>query len=106
METYSSFQLYRLSDGLTYRFDRQERLAGFFAYKRRDQDLWITYQGRLGWVAFDDDTKAIHGRPWDCPPEEQNSSHPPEGTWVSRKGPKSYVYELTYLPQSEALKRG
>jgi len=100
MDPCSSFQLCRLSDGLTYQFDRQERSVGVFAYKRRDQDLWITYQGGLGWVAFDDATKAVHGRPWDTPPDEQNVSHPPEGIWVSRKGPKSYVYELTHAPQN------
>lgn len=30
------------------------------------------------------------------PPQEQGE-YPPEGTWVSRKGPKSYVYELVYI---------
>ena len=38
---------------------------------------------------------AILGRPWDVLPSEQGDA-PPEGIWVSRKGPKSYVYDLVY----------
>ena len=36
------------------------------------------------------------GRPWEVPPKMQ-ADFPPEGDWVSRKGPKSYVYSLVYV---------
>ncbi len=96
MKKHDFFLLKRLSDDLVYEFDRKNVSDNKYAYKRRDQDLWITYKNDLGWVAYDEDTKSVMGRPWDVQKEDQNNEHPPEGIWVSRKGKKSYVYDLKY----------
>ncbi len=97
MLTHDYFELRRLSDDLVYQFDRIASTGSQHAYQRRDQDLRITYRPELGWVAYDEATQAIMGRPWDVLPRNQSNDHPPEGIWVSRKGIKSYVYELKYL---------
>jgi hypothetical protein len=90
------FQLRRQSDDLIYTFRRRPLVGGGEAYQRQDQDLWITCRPGLGWVAWDEASQSCTGRPWDTPPHEQGDC-PPEGTWVSRKGSKSYVYELVYI---------
>jgi hypothetical protein len=95
MSSHAYFTLRRLSDDLVYEFDRMPRADGSIGYRRRDQDLWIVFKPAWGWVAYDETTLSITGRPWDVLPEDQ-SDYPPEGTWVSRKDSKSYVYELVY----------
>jgi hypothetical protein len=90
------FELHRLSDGLTYRFRRALRADGSVGYQREDQDLWILRSPSHGWVAMDESTGAITGRPWTASPHEQGDG-PPEGEWVSKKGAKSYVYLLRYV---------
>jgi predicted enzyme related to lactoylglutathione lyase len=90
------FELRRQSDALVYRFAREARADGHAGYCREDLALWIVRWPALGWVAMDEQTGEVTGRPWDVPPPLQ-FDHPPEGVWVSRKGPKSYVYELRYL---------
>jgi hypothetical protein len=97
MSNYNYFELHRLSDGLIYQFDRKAMNSGGFGYQRRDQDLWITYRPELAWVAWNEVSELIAGRPWNVLPQMQNPDHPPEGEWVSKKGHKSYVYELKYL---------
>ena len=97
MDEYKYFELVRLSDDLIYQFDFQEKSDGVFGYRRRDQGLWITHQIGLGWGMYDEESNAILGKPWETLPSEQSLSHPPEGIWVSRKGSKSYVYELRYM---------
>ena len=92
---YDYFELQRLSDDLVYQFDRTPRPDGSFGYKRRDQDLWILFKADLGWVAYDEESGIVSGRPWNVLPPAQGD-HPPEGDWVSKKGVKSYVYELKY----------
>lgn len=96
MKKYISFELRRLSDELVYRFDLADLPGGAIGYKRQDQDLWITFHDGLGWVAYDEETKSVMGRPWNTMPEHQND-YPPEGEWVSKKGVKSYVYDLKYV---------
>ena len=91
-----SFHLIRQCDDLVYSFDRKEKSNGRFGFKRRDQDLWITHHSSLGWVAYDEQSGSVFGRPWDVPPSEQSVHAPPEGLWVSRKASKSYVYDLKY----------
>ena len=100
MKNYEYFELHRLSDDLVYQFDRKERPDGTSGYQRRDQDLWITYHDHLGWVAYDEQTESVMGRPWNVLPQNQNPEFPPEGEWVSKKDVKSYVYELKYKGQS------
>lgn len=56
----------------------------------------------LGWIAWDFPSQLVMGRPWDVLPEQQGKDAPPEGIWVSRKGPKSYVYKLVYVAGSDA----
>ncbi|MBP9812407.1 hypothetical protein KBC86_03420 [Candidatus Gracilibacteria bacterium] len=95
--SFSYFELLRQSDDLVYQFDRRIGEDGEIGYKRRDQDLWITYRGeKLGWVAYDEESGEVRGRPWNLYPENQNPDYPPEGEWVSKKGIKSYVYILKY----------
>jgi len=96
MNDHEWFELRRQSDELVYLFRRQVR-DGRPAYQRQDQDYWKTYRPGLGWVAWDEASQTCMGRPWDVPPDEQDEDHPPEGVWVSRKGHKSYVYELVYV---------
>ena len=93
---YKYFELHRLIDDLVYQFDLKERPDGKTGYCRRDRDLWITYNDPFGWVAYDEQTESVTGRPWNVMPQDQDSNFPPEGEWVSKKGEKSYVYELKY----------
>jgi hypothetical protein len=90
------FELRRRSDELVYTFVRGPDRFGRRAYQRQDQDLWITHRGELGWVMWDEESDAVTGRPWDVGPRDQGDE-PPEGDWVSKKGAKSYVYELVYI---------
>jgi hypothetical protein len=94
MSDYDYFELRRLSDDLVYQFDRTPLPDGTIGYKRRDRDLWIVYRADLGWVAYNDDG-SLAGRSWNVLPQVQGD-YPPEGEWVSKKGVKSYVYELIY----------
>ena len=90
------FELRRMSDDLVYQFDLDQLPNGDGGYKRRDQDLWIVFKPDWGWVAYDEDSGTVMGRPWHVLPHQQGD-HPPEGEWVSKKGVKSYVYELKYM---------
>ena len=96
MARHDRFELRRQSDELVYSFVRTTDPRGGMAYQRRDLNVWIRRDPRLGWIAWDDETQTCTGRPWDVLPQDQGE-HPPEGVWVSRKGPKSYVYELVYV---------
>lgn len=94
--TVERFELRRMSDDLVYQFSRQTNARGELGYKRADGDFWIVRHPKHGWVAWDDATGAVMGRPWTLTPDEQGTA-PPEGEWVSKKGVKSYVYALVYL---------
>jgi len=94
------FELQRQIDDLVYQFDRVLLDDGTFGYKRRDADLWILNKAKRGWVAVDPVSGGIAGRPWSVMPEDQKDC-PPEGEWVSKKGVKSYVYELVYATKPE-----
>ena len=90
------FELRRVSDDLVYQFDQNRLPNGDIGYKRRDQDLWIIFKPDLGWVAYDEATGTVTGRPWNVLPYQQGD-HPPEGEWVSKKGAKSYVTQVATL---------
>ena len=90
------FELRRQSDDLVYTFTRESSPDGTPGYKRSDGDYWIVRRADYGWVAWNFDDNSVAGRPWDVLPERQ-MNYPPEGIWVSRKGPKSYVYWLVYV---------
>ena len=96
MNRAETFELRRQVDGLVYRFHRQIGADGALAYKREDRNLWIVRSAQWGWVSLMPEDGAIAGRPWDVAPEDQGDA-PPEGIWVSRKGEKSYVYDLVYV---------
>ena len=87
------FELRRHSDGLVYRFEKATDTKGRVGFKRTDGDYWIIWHGELGWVAASWDSSEVFGRPWNQLKRQYKAS-PPEGVWVSRKGSKSYVYDL------------
>lgn len=101
---FECFELRRQSDALVYRFARAVRNDGEIGYRRDDRDLWIVRLPAQAWVALDDLTGEVTGRPWNVLPHQQ-TDHPPEGAWVSMKGAKSYVYELRYARQGGGLQR-
>lgn len=90
------FELRRQSDGLVYLFEASTGADGRVGFKRRDGDHWIIWHEALGWIAGTWDSEEVLGRPWDHR-TTQSKVMPPEGVWVSRKGAKSYVYDLVYL---------
>ncbi|WP_227272246.1 hypothetical protein [Roseobacter weihaiensis] len=89
------FELRRQTDGLVYRFERATDTEGRSGFKRTDGDYWIICHAKLGWIAANHGTDEVFGRPWDQL-SAQSTQAPPEGIWVSRKGSKSYVYDLIY----------
>lgn len=91
-----SFELRRQLDDLVYRFEKATDPAGRVGFKRSDGDYWIVWHKELRWIAGSWDDKEVYGRPWDQL-AEQSEVLPPEGVWVSRKGSKSYVYDLVYV---------
>ncbi len=94
------FELRRQSDDLVYRFERAARPDGLPGYLRQDEPHWIVWKQPIGWVAWDDPTQSVMGRPWDVSPADQSPEGPPEGIWLSRKGPKSYVYALVHCDKT------
>jgi hypothetical protein len=100
---FNKLQLRRRSDQLIYHFVRVQRQDGSLAYLRTDKELWLEYEAGLGWIARDPLTKELTGRPWNkSRAEDQDIEHPPEGEWVSKKGSKSYVYDLVFTGQEDA----
>ncbi len=93
---YLHIELRRLKDNLTYRFHRATHRDGNVGYKRDDQDIWIVQLPTHDWVVIDARTNTITGHPCDAGPTD-HSDNPPEGTWISNKGGKSYVYVLRYV---------
>ncbi|MCH2067456.1 hypothetical protein [Shimia sp.] len=92
----TAFELHRQLDGLVYTFTRATDERGRTGFLREDGPYWIVHHAVLGWVAADFDSDEIMGRPWDQL-TPQSPEAPPEGIWVNRKGPKSYVYDLVYV---------
>ncbi|MBD2493886.1 hypothetical protein [Nostoc sp. FACHB-280] len=90
-----SFEFKRRIDDTVYRFHPCEPLHGQSAWKREDLDVWITLVNGHGWVCVNAEFEIL-GVPWAVALATQGSM-PPAGIWVSRKGDKSYVYELVYL---------
>ncbi|MEP0211313.1 MAG: hypothetical protein ABJ370_22765 [Paracoccaceae bacterium] len=91
-----TFELRRKSDDLIYRFDRTTDVLGRVGFKRSDRDYWIIWHENLRWIAASWESDEVFGRPWDQL-STQSDKTPPEGIWVSRKGTKSYVYDLIYV---------
>lgn len=58
-------------------------------------NIKVVFDDDFGWIVRNlNNPSELLGRPWDTPFAQQDSRYPPEGIWVSRKGPKSYVYEM------------
>lgn len=96
----TQFELRRQSDDLGYTFVKKDRPDGLLGFQRADRDLWIIFRDRLGWVSWDEESQTVMGRPWNVLPEDQPTDCPPEGDWVSKKGAKSYVYDLVHMKPS------
>ena len=84
----------RRMDGLTYRFRLAGARNGEATWKREDVDLWLVKDDRLGWIVVDGE-KAVLSLLWALPTGEQGEL-PSEGEWVSKKGDKSYLYDLVF----------
>ena len=91
-----AFELRRRIDGLVYRFEKATDPVGRVGFKRSDGDYWIIWHEQLRWIAGSWGDAEVFGRPWDQLGRQCETS-PPQGVWVSRKGSKSYVYDLIYL---------
>jgi hypothetical protein len=91
----NSFEFRRRIDGVVYLYHRCKDLPSGASWKRVDKELWVTWVDSFGWVGIDQDGN-ITGRPWSVPMDEQGN-FPPSGEWVSKKGDKSYVYDLVYV---------
>lgn len=86
----SGIRFVRRMDGLTYEFARDGEADGFLSYKRVDLDMWCRRLPDFGWVVCDA-AGVVSSRPFDA---AGRGDLPPEGVWVSRKGERSYVYDL------------
>lgn len=81
---------------MIYRYSTEDTVEGYSRFKREDSDVWIIRHSRYGWIVTDESFEVVLGIPWASSISEQ-SDVPPEGEWVSKKGDKSYVYELRWI---------
>lgn len=99
MDSKSSFSLKRLIDGLEYRFTLRSGRGKASVFSRDDNVVEIVYNQKYGWSTWQESDGSgqptLTGRVWEVLPQDQGD-FPTEGIWVSRKGPKSYVYALEY----------
>ncbi|MGX1809052.1 hypothetical protein ACWIGI_25305 [Nocardia sp. NPDC055321] len=86
----SEVKFVRRVDGLTYEFAIVGQAHGFPSYKRVDLDIWCRRLPDFGWVVCTESGE-VYSRPFD---DAGLGDLPPEGVWVSRKGDRSYVYDL------------
>lgn len=92
-----AFELHRSIDGLVYVFRRVEGQGDAERFARLDRgNLCIEYDRELGWISRDPESQEVTGRPWNDQ-DRHNPRQPAQGEWVSKKGAKSYVYELRYI---------
>jgi hypothetical protein len=89
----------RRSDGLTYHYHPCEPIHGRPAWQRDDLDLWVIYRAEDGWIGVNA-AGQITAVPWGLPISRQGDL-PPTGEWVSKKGDKSYVYDLVFSASKE-----
>jgi len=82
----------RRLDGLTYRFAREAQpFGGRASYRRTDVPVRIRWIGS-GWATVDE-AGAANG--WPIPADAAGpGGEPPRGPWRSRKGARSYLYDL------------
>lgn len=82
-----SLRFVRRGDGMVYEF---LRAPGGVGYQRVDASLLCHRLPDFGWCIVDS-TGQVLSRPFD---DAGRGERPPTGTWVSRKGDQSYVYDL------------
>ncbi len=87
-----AFEFRRRLDGRVYRFVPAEDRDGRRAWRRVDLPLSLAWTHERGWTVTDEDGLVLSA-PWDFDKALQGAL-PPETIWISRKGDKSYVYEL------------
>jgi hypothetical protein len=85
----------RRLDPVCYRFSPVADATGGPAWKRDDRDLWLVRRAGDGWVVVDG-ANVVLSRPWNTLPSSQGEL-PPEGEWISKKGDRSYVYDLCFV---------
>jgi hypothetical protein len=96
------FEFRRRVDDVIYRFEPAAPMGGYSAWKRVDLDLWLTWIPERGWCVVDAQGVA-NGRPWNVELADQGSE-PPEGEWLSKRGNKSYVYDLVRIAGTPTAK--
>jgi hypothetical protein len=85
-------QFQRRVDGATHHFTRAGTAYGYPAYRRTDDpSLWCRRLPDFGWSVCTDPGHVL-ARSFAEPGRGQL---PPEGMWVSGKGDRAYVYDLT-----------
>ena len=89
-------ELHRCIDNLIYKYEPSGLRNDRPCWRRIDIELHLHWSERRGWVITDAEGTVL-GLPWDVGKDEQGAI-PPDGVWVSRKGPKSYVYEHKHIP--------
>lgn len=87
-----SFEFRRRIDTVVYVFRPSEPIDGRPAWKRIDIDLWVTQVDGFGWACIDSE-RTICGIPWGLTLDKMGEL-PPAGEWISKKGDKSYVYDV------------
>jgi hypothetical protein len=102
MHTTDHFEFRRRIDGASYRFEPCAPSEGYPAWNGVDIDLWLTWIPRSGWCVIDGHGD-INSRPWNFELAEQGEE-PPEGEWLSKKGDKSYVYNLVRFAAAPILR--
>ncbi|MEU0498107.1 hypothetical protein [Mycobacterium sp. NPDC006124] len=81
----------RRCDGLTHEFRRVRATTdGELVYRRVDMELFCRRLPEFGWCVVDSEG-TVSSRPFDA---AGVGALPPAGAWVSRKGDRSYVYDL------------
>jgi hypothetical protein len=99
MSSKVSFRLRRPIDGLEYKFVLRKGEGKASIYAREDDVVEVVYDEMYGWSTWQESEcgaqPILTGRVWEILPQHQGDL-PTEGVWVSRKGPKSYVYVLEH----------
>lgn len=90
-----SIDLHRCVDNLIYKYEPSGFRNGRPCWRRIDLELHLHWSEQRGWVISNEEGLVL-GLPWDVGKDEQGTL-PPDGTWVSRKGRKSYVYEHKHI---------
>lgn len=87
----SVLKLVRRADGVSYEFYRDGEFDGFPSYRRADIDVCCRRLLDFGWVVCTDSGQVL-GRPF---ADAGRGDLPPSGMWVSGRGDRAYVYDLT-----------